>query len=127
MVATMTTTMTTRASVTLKISKLYTRFYSIQDIENMLKCNRYNGKTKKFLKRVLVYKIDKFEWSIINPPESPPKKKLKVSTPKKIVRNSSINLDPDNCPPGYRVVTEVEKCGGKGQTQILRRVEKIED
>lgn len=127
MVATMTTTMTKRASTTLKISKLYTQSYSIQDIENMLKSNRYNGKTTKFLKRVLDYKIDKFEWSIINPPESPPKKKLKVSTPKKIVRSSSTDLDPDNCPPGYRVVKEVEKCGGKGQTHIVIRVEKIED
>ena len=122
----MVATMTTRASVVLKISKLYTRFYSIQDIENMLKSNRYHQKTTKFLKRVLRYKIDKFEWSIINPPESPPKKKMKTEIPKNIEKKPSIILDPDNCPPGYHVVTEVEKCGGKGQTHILRRVEKIE-
>tara|TARA_B100001989_G_C24544689_1_gene469950 strand:- start:1678 stop:2094 length:417 start_codon:yes stop_codon:yes gene_type:complete len=121
----MVTTKTTRASTILKIAKLYTYYYSIENVETMIKSNRYNDKTTRFLKKVLKYKIDKLEWSIINPPESPPKKP-KYEFSKNIKRQTSITLDPDNCPPGYHVVVEVEKCGGKGQTQIVRRVEKIE-
>lgn len=123
----MVTTKTSRATTILKIAKLYTRNYSIENVETMLKSNRYNPKTKKFLKRVLDYKIDKLEWSIINPPESPPKKKATIECVGSIKRQPSVVLDPDNCPPGYRVVVEVEKCGGKGQTQIVRKVEKIMD
>lgn len=123
----MVTTKTSRAHTILKIAKLYTRNYSIENVEAMLKNNRYNPKTKKFLKRVLDYKIDKLEWSIINPSESPPKKKAKSNYTESIKRQPSVVLDPDNCPSGYRVVVEVEKCGGKGQTQILRKVEKIVD
>ena len=121
----MVTTKTARASTILKIAKLYTRNYSIENVEAMIKSNRYNPKTTKFLKRLLDYKIDKLEWSIINPPESPPKKKAKSNYTDSVVRQPSNVLDPDNCPPGYRVVVEVEKYGGKGQTQIVRRVEKI--
>lgn len=123
----MVTTKTARANNILKIAKLYTREYSIENVETMLKSNRYNSKTRRFLKRVLDYKIDKLEWSIINPPESSPKKKTTVECVKSIKRQSSVVLDPDNCPPGYRVVVEVEKCGGKGQTQIVKKVEKIMD
>ena len=92
----------------------------------MIKSKRYNNETTRFLKRVLKYKIDKFEWSIINPQESPPSKKSKIENPQNVKRQPSILLDPDNCPPGYHVVVEIEKCGGKGQTQIVRRVEKDE-
>ena len=63
----------------------------------------------RFLKRLLDYKIDKLEWSIINPPESPPKKKAKSNYTESVMRQLSNVLDPDNCPPGYRVVVEVEK------------------
>lgn len=123
----MSTTKTARAPTILKIAKLYTRNYSIENVEAMIKSNRYNPKTTKFLKRVLDYKIDKLEWSIINPPKSPPKKKAKSNCIDSIKKQPSIVLDPYNCPPGYRVVLEVEKCGGKGQTQIVRKVEKIVD
>ncbi len=111
------------AATVMRIAKIYTINYSIDDIEKMIDSGRYNDDTIIFLEKVLLYKIDKYEWSIINPPESPPKKKAKVET--KV--ESSTYLDPDNCPDDYRVVVEVQKCGGKGQTHIVRYVEKKED
>jgi hypothetical protein len=122
----MVTTKTSRASTILKVAKRYTCNYSIEDVEDMIKSNRYSNKTIKFLKKVLKYKIDKLEWSIIHPPESLFKKKSRIEFSNNITRKPSIVLDPDNCPDGYHVVIEVEKCGGKGQTQIVRRVEKNE-
>ena len=96
-------------------------------MKTMLRSNRYKPKTMRFLKRVLDYKIDKLEWSIINSPESSPRKKAKNNYTESVKRQPPNVLDPDNCPPGYRVVVEVEKCGGKGQTQIVRKLEKIVD
>jgi hypothetical protein len=113
--------MSQRSTKVLKIAKLYTANFTIENIEKMLASQAYSSKTMRFLKRVLDYKIDKYEWSIINPPTSPPKKKPKLQ----IEREKS--FDPDNLPEGYQLVKEIQKCGGKGQTQIITRVEKIHD
>ena len=121
------TTIARRVVTVMRIAKIYTNKYSIDDIEKMIDSGRYNDDTIIFLEKVLLYKIDKYEWSIINPPESPPSKKAKVETKVETKVESSAFLDPDNCPEGYRVVVEVQKCGGKGQTHIVRHVEKKYD